>query len=54
MTPKQTMAFKASQSDDFNLFYTLERILEKDNDPFKALAVYERYERQVILKNQLR
>lgn len=47
MTPQQTLALKANQNDDFNPFYAFERILEKENDPFKALAVYERYERQV-------
>ena len=46
MTPEQTTAIKANQNDDFNLFYTFERILEKENDPFKALEMYERFERR--------
>lgn len=46
MTPQETLALKANQNDDFNTFYALERILEKDSDPFKALATYERFERQ--------
>ena len=47
MTPQQTLALKANQNDDFNTFYAIERILEKETDPFKALQLYERYERQV-------
>ncbi|GAB1856125.1 hypothetical protein MHTCC0001_09600 [Flavobacteriaceae bacterium MHTCC 0001] len=48
MTPQQTLALKANQNDDFNPLYTAyERILEKENDPFKALETYERYERRV-------
>ena len=43
----EIVALKANQNDDFNPFYALERILEKDNDPFKALAILERFERQV-------
>lgn len=47
MTPQQTLALKANQNDDFNQFYAIERILEKESDPFKALEMYERFERQV-------
>lgn len=46
MTPQQTLALKANENDDFNTFYAIERAYEKENDPFKALAVYERYERR--------
>ncbi len=44
MTPQQTLALKANENDDFNLFYAIERI--KDNDPFKALETLERFQRR--------
>ena len=47
MTPQDTLALKANQNDDYNHFHAIERILEKENDPFKALELYERYERRV-------
>ncbi|GAA3643682.1 hypothetical protein [Flavivirga jejuensis] len=46
MTPQQTLAFKVNQNDEFNPFYAIERILEKESDPFKALDVLERFERR--------
>lgn len=47
MTPEQTLANKANQNDDFNPFLALERFLDDESDPFKVLAKFERYERQV-------
>ncbi|MEM1258955.1 MAG: hypothetical protein AAF849_00710 [Bacteroidota bacterium] len=47
MTPEQLLATKANQNDAFNPFFAYERFLDEENDPFKALANYERYERQV-------
>jgi hypothetical protein len=51
MTPEQTLATKANQNDEFNPFFAYERFLDEENDPFKVLAKYERYERQVRLRH---
>ena len=47
MTPQQILATKANQNDEFNPFNVFERFLDEENDPFKALRLYEHYESQV-------
>ncbi len=49
MSPQETLALKANQNDEFNLFAMERAVYQETENPFKQLDCYER-ERQTCVR----